>query len=577
MKLLILIVNKIICEHKTTPISCPGGQVIQVRSVNFGRTSSIICNNDPNINCYSSGKVTGYVAQTCNNKAACQLSAEASVLGDNPCPTIPKYLDIQYDCVIVTTTTTTTMATTTAKKQQQPQQNTHSQIASPNANGPQVCHEYLVSGKNGVDNSKMTATSTWTNATANMDHAPYRARLYNPAQRLQNGTYVSGGWSSKDNDKHQYIQAQLKSFSTIRGVITQGRNVNPQDGCCKEKVTKYKVSYSVDGTTYKTVKDGNGNDIVYIGNTKDEETPVTNMFGCPIIAKFVRILPMEWTAHISLRFDLIGCQVTTDPYGKCPTGWIERPGSKQCYQISTKDKKGFRQARQACKLQQGDLVKIETVQERDWLIQELQRIQTSKLQSGIYQVWIGLSNLPHKDNKDYKWVADGSSFSANVIPWKKGNPDNYAGQEHCGEFANGELNDANCDLKLNYICKKPKFWNNPGAPSTQSPPTKATMTSGSSSSTGSNTGNNNPQTKSTVTFFSPTKPTTRAPTTAGCGNQNDCYNLGIGDHQYCQDCHKYLTCAPSGIFARPCPANLEFDNNLQACVARSFTCRRAIG
>ena len=64
---------------------------------------------------------------------------------------------------------------------------------------------------------------------------------------------------------------------------------------------------------------------------------------------------------------------------------------------------------------------------------------------------------------------------------------------------------------------------------------------------------------------------------AGCGSRNDCYNLGIGDHQYCQDCHNYLTCAPSGVFVRPCPANLEFDNNLQACVGRSFTCRRAVG
>lgn len=64
---------------------------------------------------------------------------------------------------------------------------------------------------------------------------------------------------------------------------------------------------------------------------------------------------------------------------------------------------------------------------------------------------------------------------------------------------------------------------------------------------------------------------------AGCGNQNDCYNLGIGDHQYCADCHSYLTCAPSGIFVRPCPANLEFDNNLQACVGRSWTCKRVSG
>lgn len=35
------------------------------------------------------------------------------------------------------------------------------------------------------------------------------------------------------------------------------------------------------------------------------------MFGCPIIAKYIRIQPLEWSAHIALRFDVIGCRATT--------------------------------------------------------------------------------------------------------------------------------------------------------------------------------------------------------------------------------------------------------------------------
>jgi hypothetical protein len=68
----------------------------------------------------------------------------------------------------------------------------------------------------------------------------------------------------KSNNRPSFdnMQAEFNSVSVIRGVVTQGRNVNTQDRCCHQKVTKYKVQYSVDGVTYQTVKDHNGNDVV---------------------------------------------------------------------------------------------------------------------------------------------------------------------------------------------------------------------------------------------------------------------------------------------------------------------------
>ena len=45
---------------------------------------------------------------------------------------------------------------------------------------------------------------------------------------------------------------------------------------------------------------------VYNGNT-DQESEVTNMFGCSIIAKYLRIRPVDWRSHISLRFEVLGC------------------------------------------------------------------------------------------------------------------------------------------------------------------------------------------------------------------------------------------------------------------------------
>lgn len=115
--------NKIVCEFDTKPLSCPAGTTIQIRTVNFGRTNSIVCKKDLTIDCYSSGRVTGLVAQRCNGHDVCQLSADAGTLGEDPCPSIPKYLDILWDCnplptTTPMTTTTTTVAMTTARAKQ---------------------------------------------------------------------------------------------------------------------------------------------------------------------------------------------------------------------------------------------------------------------------------------------------------------------------------------------------------------------------------------------------------------------------------------------------------------------------
>lgn len=53
-----------------------------------------------------------------------------------------------------------------------------------------------------------------------------------------------------------------------------------------------------------------------------------------------------------------------DPLGKCPKGWEERPGSDDCYIITSKKMKSWMEARQDCLNNQGDLVKIDSVAEK---------------------------------------------------------------------------------------------------------------------------------------------------------------------------------------------------------------------
>lgn len=54
----------------------------------------------------------------------------------------------------------------------------------------------------------------------------------------------------------------------------------------------------------------------------------------------------------------------SEPLGQCPTGWLERPGSNECYLLTTRQSKTWHDARRDCQLQQGDLVVIDTIQER---------------------------------------------------------------------------------------------------------------------------------------------------------------------------------------------------------------------
>ena len=49
---------------------------------------------------------------------------------------------------------------------------------------------------------------------------------------------------------------------------------------------------------------------IFPGNI-DDDSLVTHMLDCPVIARYIRILPQGWTNHIAMRFDVIGCQAVT--------------------------------------------------------------------------------------------------------------------------------------------------------------------------------------------------------------------------------------------------------------------------
>ena len=82
----------------------------------YGRVPPInvnFCNqyNSPipsNTNCIGGQTATSYVTNLCDKKQSCSVKNDWQQLGPDPCPGVPKYLQIDYQCVTKTTTARTT-------------------------------------------------------------------------------------------------------------------------------------------------------------------------------------------------------------------------------------------------------------------------------------------------------------------------------------------------------------------------------------------------------------------------------------------------------------------------------------
>lgn len=73
-----------------------------------------------------------------------------------------------------------------------------------------------------------------------VNHGPSNARLNRPA-----GWGKTGAWSSRANDKGQWIQVNFRELTRVTKVAIQGRQDYAQ------WVTAFKLSYSLDGNHFE--------------------------------------------------------------------------------------------------------------------------------------------------------------------------------------------------------------------------------------------------------------------------------------------------------------------------------------
>lgn len=90
------------CEGSEFNIQCTNNTIIRIISAIYGRIEPAVCYNDQLWNQNAQNVVlpcTKYIdlLAQCNNQANCSIPTTNSVYGD-PCPSIPKYVEVYYDC-----------------------------------------------------------------------------------------------------------------------------------------------------------------------------------------------------------------------------------------------------------------------------------------------------------------------------------------------------------------------------------------------------------------------------------------------------------------------------------------------
>lgn len=152
-------------------------------------------------------------------------------------------------------------------------------------------------------------------------HEVWRGRLFNQYWYAPDGGGANSqatSWASANGAAANYVQIDLGQNSRISGVITQSRGYDwypPAVGVMpyNQRVARYTVQYSTDGTTWQNVDNG----ATFTANTAFNQDPVTNLFQQICNGRYVRInIPAtEFFNHMSARVDVISHPCTdAGPY-----------------------------------------------------------------------------------------------------------------------------------------------------------------------------------------------------------------------------------------------------------------------
>uniref|UniRef100_A0A3Q2DGF4 Contactin associated protein 2b n=1 Tax=Cyprinodon variegatus TaxID=28743 RepID=A0A3Q2DGF4_CYPVA len=124
-------------------------------------------------------------------------------------------------------------------------------------------------------------------------------------QELGTGTRA-GGWTPLDSDRYQWLQIDLGSRKQVVSIATQGRYRS------SDWTSQYQLLYSDTPNNWRPYLK-NGNIWTFRGNNNSEEV-VREEFQHPIVARYVRFVPLHWSlrGRAGVRLDLYGCSYWAD-------------------------------------------------------------------------------------------------------------------------------------------------------------------------------------------------------------------------------------------------------------------------
>ncbi|XP_025095226.1 lactadherin-like [Pomacea canaliculata] len=121
--------------------------------------------------------------------------------------------------------------------------------------------------------------------------------------------YSSGApsWIPAVTDKHPWIQVNFEELKQVSGVLLQGRPTG-----------QFHVQHSIDGITFTDYTDSPSTPPYIFRATDYGNQPSAQLFNRNIVAQYIRIVPVDATENLELRFNVVGCnpspinyQVTT--------------------------------------------------------------------------------------------------------------------------------------------------------------------------------------------------------------------------------------------------------------------------
>ncbi|XP_056107050.1 milk fat globule EGF and factor V/VIII domain containing b isoform X1 [Rhinichthys klamathensis goyatoka] len=149
----------------------------------------------------------------------------------------------------------------------------------------------------GIAESQISASSVYYGILGLQRWGPELARLNNKG--------LVNAWTSATHDKNPWIEINLQRKMRFTGIITQGASRMGTS----EFIKAFKVASSLDGRTYTMYRpEGQNKDMIFIGNIDNDGTK-TNLFDPPIIAQYIRIVPVVCRKACTLRVELVGCEL----------------------------------------------------------------------------------------------------------------------------------------------------------------------------------------------------------------------------------------------------------------------------